>query len=168
MSKLISFLQIKPLRRMGSLDRWQELKLENIIFTMYACMEATFCPWSWRCLSLRIEPLVWARVNPSRNWLSADPICRLYAYVQPSWHESYTVISIIHPVCYRNYLFNRNKIDVAITSTYTNLEQGMDFVLRYLGVLGDKCTNFLKGALFRIFIAMPFSLYQNIISYPYE
>ncbi len=34
-----------------------------------------------------------------------------------------------------------------------------DGILRYLGVLGDKCTNFLEWRLFGIFIAMLFSLH---------
>ncbi len=43
-----------------------------------------------------------------------------------------------------------------------------DSNLRYLGVLGDKCTNFTKWLLFRIFISILFSPHQDIIGYPYE
>ncbi len=45
---------------------------------------------------------------------------------------------------------------------------GILLSLRYLGTLGPKCTNFIKCSLFGILRPLPFSLYQNIMGYPYK
>ena len=60
--------------------------------------------------------------------------------------------------------FQSSDLELRTSSGLSQLFQS----LRYLGVLGDKCTNFPKWPLFRLFIAMLFSLHQDIIGYPYE